>query len=71
MDTWNYRICEYSDGYLGIHEVHYGPNGPEMVTVNPVSLTGYENITDFLEDFELIREAAKYPVLSYDEITEE
>ncbi len=31
--TWNYRIVRYSDGSLGLHEVHYDGQG------NPVAMT--------------------------------
>lgn len=58
MSHWNYRIFEYSDGTLGIHETYYDKDGKvNGWTLLPL-FTG-DSVKELLEVLEMIKKDIK------------
>ena len=68
--TWNYRVVKKTymgEALLGIHEVYYTDGNPEMVTVDPVGITG-DDMAELRAELAHYTEAFSKPVLNYEEI---
>ncbi len=71
--SWNYRIVQHDEGWMGLHEVYYNDNGtPSLYTAKPVGFiaTEDEDETAIIESLELaLRDARTRPVLKASDIT--
>jgi hypothetical protein len=71
--TWNHRVVRkvYPSGVVmfGIHEVLYKDYLPNLVTENPIDLSG-ESMEELRETLDWIMKALSQPVLEYSDFEE-
>ena len=66
MSYWNYRVLEYSDGSLGIHEVYYDDDGNVDNCTELPFATG-DNEEELRDDLKDLSRSFELPRLKYED----